>query len=614
MSEPIAHPRVPSTASDLEILRAFEPVVRYTHGERFFPMDVERFVESSSLWMYRPDARDEEVVPEGSLTMEELVAYREAAFGSRFYLRFVGPLGINDSARALESVRRLSKESGNRFHAGVGRLTRGGLLPRFGDALFSVSLLLRGSVPGATAAAAVLKYAALREANGRYVYHGRVCRQGDWTICQYWFFFAYNDWRSGFHGVNDHESDWEMISVYLYEDGGRLVPEWVAYASHDFHGADLRRRWDDRRDLGLIGNHPIVNAGAGSHASYFKAGEYQAEVPIPVPKRIQALAGALSRFWHSTLGQGGAGTGSPRIPFIDFARADGLTIGPGQEQEWTPNVISEGTPWVSRYRGMWGLFARDPISGENAPGGPMYNRDGSLRSSWYDPLGFAELDQVPPPTRELELLEAQIAELEARNRELDTLIPAATAALQQLGSRLRSMTGGAHLGAQHTSQQERVAEQAAQVAELRKERADNDTLLEGVRRSADRVRLGQAGDPRAHIRTPMEPVPVSELRFGRASELWAAASISLLLLGLALVVVLAPGDIWPAFAVLVIAVLVGESVLRGTFVRTVNGIAVVLALVGAVVLVVQFWKVTVIAVLVGFAAFLILQRIRELRT
>ncbi len=588
--------------------------MRYTHGERFFPMDVERYVESSSLWIYRPDARDEEVIPEGSLTMDELVAYREADFGSRFYLRFVGALGINESARALESVRKLSKESGNRFHAGVGRLTRGGLLPRFGDALFSVSLLLRGSVPGATAAAAVLKYAAIREVEERYVYHGRVCRQGDWTICQYWFFFAYNDWRSGFHGVNDHESDWEMVSVYLYEDGGRLVPEWVAYASHDFHGADLRRRWDDRQDLGLIGNHPIVNAGAGSHASYFKAGEYQAEVPIPVPKGLRALAEALSGFWQRTLGQGGSGTGSPRIPFIDFARADGLTIGPGQEKEWTPNVISEDTPWVSRYRGMWGLFARDPISGENAPGGPMYNRDGSLRSSWYDPLGFADLDQMPAPTRELELLESQIAELDARNRELDTLISAATAALQQLGSRLRSMTGGAHLTAQHTLQQERVEEQATQVAELRKERGDNDTVLEGLRRNAERVRHGLSDDPRAHIRTPMEPVPASELRFGRAAEFWAAASISVLLLGLALVVVLAPKEVWAASIVLVIAFLIVESVLRGTFVRTVNRIAVLLALVAAVVLVVQFWEVTVVAVLLGFAAFLILQRIRELRT
>ena len=38
------------------------------------------------------------------------------------------------------------------------------------------------------------------------------------------------------------------------------------------------------------------------------------------------------------------------------------------------------TAWVSQYRGLWGLFARDPISGENAPAGPMYNRDGSPRA------------------------------------------------------------------------------------------------------------------------------------------------------------------------------------------------------------------------------------------
>jgi hypothetical protein len=42
---------------------------------------------------------------------------------------------------------------------------------------------------------------------------------------------------------------------------------------------------------------------------------------------------------------------------------------------------------------MWGLYAQDPISGENAPAGPMYNRDGSVRAGWYDPLGFAELDK-----------------------------------------------------------------------------------------------------------------------------------------------------------------------------------------------------------------------------
>jgi hypothetical protein len=613
MSEAEAAAGIGSTVSDLEILRAFEPVVRYTHGERFFPMDVEPYVEASSLWIYNPDEVDDQVIPEGSLTMDELVVARDAAFGSLFYLRFVGPLGLNASARALGDVRKLAKEHDTSFHAGVGRLARGGLLPRLGDSLFSLSLIFRGNVPGATAAAAVLKYAAMHAQDERYVYHGRVVRQGGWTICQYWFFFAYNDWRSGFYGVNDHESDWEMISVYLYEDEDQLRPEWAAYASHDFHGADLRRRWDDRQDLELVDDHPVVHAGAGSHASYFKRGEYQAEVPIPLPARVKGLADSWSSFWRNTLGQGGAEASTPRIPFIDFARGDGLAVGPGQEKEWTPNLVSEGTPWVGRFRGMWGLFARDPISGENAPGGPMYNRDGSPRPSWFDPLGFAELDQVPPPTRELEVLEGQIAGLEARNAELERLIPEAVTELQETGSRLSGMTGTAHLGAQHERGTQRLAEQVAHVNGLRVERADNEALLEGLTRRAERARSGRANHPRAHIRNPMEPVPVSQMRFNRAAELWAAMSISLLLVGIAALVIYAPTNVWAALILFVIAFVVGESVLRGTFARTVNRIAVVLALTASVVLVLEFWKVAVIALLFGFAAFLVLQRIREIR-
>jgi hypothetical protein len=613
MPEAEAAAGIASTASDLEILRAFEPVVRYTHGERFFPMDVEPYVEASSLWLYLPDEADEEVIPEGSLSMDELVAARDAAFGSLFYLRFVGPLGLNASARAIGDVRKLAKEHDTSFHAGVGRLARGGLLPRLGDSLFSLSLIFRGNVPGATAAAAVLKYAAMQEQDERYVYHGRVVRQGGWTICQYWFFFAYNDWRSGFYGVNDHESDWEMISVYLYEDEDQLRPEWVAYASHDFHGADLRRRWDDRQDLELVGDHPVVHAGAGSHASYFKRGEYQAEVPIPLPAQVKVLVDSWSSFWRNTLGQGGAEVSTPRIPFIDFARGDGLAVGPGQEKEWTPNLVSEKTAWVSRYRGMWGLFARDPISGENAPGGPMYNRDGSPRPSWFDPLGFAELDQVPPPTRELEVLEGQIAGLEARNAELEELIPEAVAELQKTGSRLSGMTDSAHLEVQHQRVTQQLTEQVAEINDLRLEHAENEALLESLTRRADRAGSGRANHPRAHIRSPMEPVPSSQMRFNRAAELWAAMSISLLLVGIAALVIWAPTNVWAALILFVIAFVVGESVLRGTFARTVNRIAVILALIAAVVLVVQFWRVALIGLLIGFAVFLVSQRIREVR-
>ena len=195
--------------------------------------------------------------------MESLVERREAPFGSLFYLRFVQaarPPGERARARrraqageASSRARSTPASAGSPAAACCRGSSTGSSRSRCSCA---------GNVPGATAAAAALKYARdARREDERYVYQGRVARQSGWTICQYWFFFAYNHWRSGFHGVNDHESDWEMVSVYLYEEDGRLVPEWVAYASHDFHGADLRRRWDDATDLELEDGHPVVYAG-----------------------------------------------------------------------------------------------------------------------------------------------------------------------------------------------------------------------------------------------------------------------------------------------------------------------------------------------------------------
>jgi len=148
-------------------------------------MAVEPYVQASSLWLYVADGADEELVAEGELSVDGLVEPRDAPFGSLFYLRFVHPLDLQESTQALADARQLAKREQNEFHAGVGRLARGGLLPRLGDGLFSLSLLLRGNVPGATAAAAALKYAEIREQDGRFVYHGRVVRQSGWTVCQY---------------------------------------------------------------------------------------------------------------------------------------------------------------------------------------------------------------------------------------------------------------------------------------------------------------------------------------------------------------------------------------------------------------------------------------------
>ena len=102
-------------------------------------MDVERYLRASSLWLYVRDGLDEEMIAEGALTTEGLVERRDAPFGSLFHLRFVGQLDLQGSAKALAGQRQLAKREQSEFHAGVGRLARGGLLPRLVDGLFSLS-------------------------------------------------------------------------------------------------------------------------------------------------------------------------------------------------------------------------------------------------------------------------------------------------------------------------------------------------------------------------------------------------------------------------------------------------------------------------------------------
>ncbi len=211
-----------------------------------------------------------------------------------------------------------------------GRFTTSGLFGRLLDAGVRASLLLRGKVPAGVAAAAETTYRELLESE-RFTYYGRVIREGGYVCLQYWFFYAMNDWRSTFAGINDHEGDWEMITIYLADAcDGPPRPVWVAFSSHDYHGDDLRRRWDDP-ELRREDDRVVAFAGAGSHSGAFIPGDY---VVLVDPPRLQPAMRFLRRLrrllapWrHYTGGSPGVG-----LPFVDYARGDGVAIGPGQER------------------------------------------------------------------------------------------------------------------------------------------------------------------------------------------------------------------------------------------------------------------------------------------
>jgi hypothetical protein len=595
--------------ADLALLRRFEPVVHYTRGELFYPSPVETYLARTDLLVGRND-RDRTVrLPVGGVSPETL-STQTAPPGENLYLRLVqAPFD------SLEMARWQLRSDRDRFSS-PGRLARVGLFARLVDAGFTVSLLLRGTVPGGTAAAAQVKYADALTADPRVVYHARVVRRNGWIVLHYLFFYFMNDYRSTFGGANDHESDWEQVFVYLDDapDGPR--PVWIAAAAHDYTGDDLRRRWDDP-DLVLQGEHPVIFAGGGSHASYFEQGEYLTQLPLPFARGARGALDALRTFWRDTLNQPDPGDlaqrieGALSVPFIDYARGDGRTVGAEGDAPWDVVLIDDSVPWVDGYRGLFGLDTFDRFAGERAPAGPKYTRAGTVRQSWNDPLGFAGLDKVAPPTRQPEHLRERIGILVEDLAATDVAIREQTERLPGLELEVRAL--GVE-GAFARSHAERVTELAAAEKELataRAHRAEVDDAIKASRAELARIEAGDPGDPHAHLHHVMRPTPPSEVRYGVLVELWAAVSVSIMLLLIVGLIWFHLVPWWGALLIGVVGYAVIEAVLRRRATQLVLRATLLLAIFGAGVLLWEFRLQAILVGIVGIAVLIFADNIRE---
>lgn len=605
------------TSDDIALLRRFEPVLRFNIGEQFYPMDVDRYVTACRLSIQRPNDVAEELVPRGQLTIDRLVEPRDEPPGSVLFLHFVDPL----PPLQVAEFRRTS--SLREFQAGRGRLARVGILARLGDLVFSLSLLLRGKVPGGSAAAAALRYQALQAEQARFCYYGRVMREHGYIALQYWFFYAFNDWRSSFNGVNDHEADWEMITVYLVEDGSGVVqPRWLAYSSHEFEGDDLRRRWDDP-EITRIGEHPVVYVAAGAHANHFAPGEYLPTAELPYTTWLQPAWRAVQRFWQVTLRQSSQGEsrdapGAIRIPFVEYARGDGQSIGPGQPHTWELRLLqateeSPAPPWIDEYHGLWGLYTGDPLAGEDGPARPKHRRDGSISNLWYDPVGWCGLAKVPPPARAPAALEDRRRQLQDERHELERQMSDLAVQLTGLSIEIEAVERTPHLRSRQAEIRRRIRDAAAEMDALKARRADGDQALEQLNTYAERLEMGDFGPPRAHLRVPQIPASTEDLRLSRVAETWSAISIGVLLVGTVLLVLLARN--WEVGLLAMFGVYAFlEALFRRRVQNLVRTVVIGLAIVTTLVLAFEFfWPVVgLLAVLSGL--LIIVENVRELRT
>ena len=212
-------------------------------------------------------------------------------------------------------------------------------------------------VPGGTAAAAEQTYRSQADP-GSCPYYGRVTRDRGFVALQYWFLYAMNDWRSTFGGVNDHEADWEQVTVFLPDPPDPSArPAWVAFSYDDEAGDDLRRRPDDP-DLQWRDTHPIVFAAPD-------------RTPAPTCRAItwspwsRPRSGACSPHcasWAGCCSHGHARTPAPR------SASRSLTIAAATVPAWGPARQGNGarSSWTTRPPGCMttggcGGWTRRPV-------------------------------------------------------------------------------------------------------------------------------------------------------------------------------------------------------------------------------------------------------------
>jgi hypothetical protein len=582
---------VQSPVSDvLTLARRFEPVLRYTQGELFFPMPVERYVEAAALFRRTPGKKAPELVaPASTLDLLTLITYASERGAVDLELHFV------DKPLHRSAYRRWRRRPGRTKFQGGSPFAMVGMFGRIIDSIMRLSLIMRGKVPGGFAAAAQVRFG--ESGALAPTYYVRAVRDAGYLVLQYWFFYAMNDWRSTFGGVNDHEGDWEQITLFLTgpeEAEPRLA--WVAFSAHDEVGDDLRRRVDDP-DLQLVdGTHPVVHAGAGSHSGAYLPGDYIVRVAPPALESV-------TRWWRRVARvivpgrrrQERSGIG---LPFIDYRRGDGRSVGPGTDQVWTPVVIDDDTPWVREYRGLWGYDTRDPFGGERAPAGPRYERDGSIRAAWERPVAWAGLDKVPPTQTD------ELYGLQRRADDIAVDLEAAQARLTDQISRLRALHEGTRaLAADSGPVPVGYAAAQAAVDAARDEIAGLRAEKEAVSKSL--VRPLPPDPVHAHLRHRPLPDQDTLHRAGRTLRFWAAISVSVLLLAVAALVMYGTAlGVTGLIGILIIIAGI-EALLRGRLLAFLASLVIIMLIFVGIYLAVTNIRVAIAGALV-LAAFALL--------
>jgi hypothetical protein len=372
-----------------------------------------------------------------------------------------------------------------------------------------------------------------------------------------------------------------------------------------------------------VGEHPVVYVGAGSHASYYQPGEYLAEIELPFLSPLIRIYDGIQNFWrhilrHERLSLDQNTFKRPfnvfRIPFVDYARGDGICIGPGCEKTWDEPILLSPLPeWASQYRGLYGLYVQDPIAGESAPAGPVYNRNGAVRRSWYDPLGWAGLDKIPPSNLALKHTLERCEEIKKRQKAIAEQIEQKSQELIKMGIESAALYGKTHLAKEFADIHSKIIALSNDLKNLRAQYATDNDRLEALHQYANQLRQGLPTPPRTHIHRYHQALVDEEKNLNRVAEIWSAISIGVVLLSFVGIALFARQYLLWGLSAVITMILFLEAGFRRQLSRLITNITIGLAIVCSLILIFEFFWTIVIASVVIAGGYLIWKNIQELR-
>ena len=277
-------------------------------------------------------------------------------------------------------------------------------------------------------------------------------------------------------------------------------------------------------------------------------------------------------------------------------------------------MVHDATGWIDGFRGLWGLDTRDRFAGERAPAGPKYTRTGTARQSWNDPLGFLGLDKTPPPGRLPVVLRERIGALEVERGATRDEAEVRAAEIRRIAAATPVRTAEAVLATGPTAAELALGVAEDELAGLRARDATLDDLLDGANRALSQAEAGDLGDPRAHLRHDHRPQPPSVQQYGRLVEFWSAVSAGVLVIVLVAALYTKVLPVWGSLLLAIGGYIAIEAASRRRLVQLFLRITLVLAVIGAIVLAIEFLPLLIVGAIGAIALLAIIDNVRELRS